>query len=292
VSSHSQVGDYLKARRDLVRPQDVGLPVLGQRRVPGLRREEVAMLAGISADYYLRLEQGRDLNPSVQVLESLARVLLLDDEATAYLVGLASPQVRPRRRRRRHEAVPEGIRQLVASISLPAFVESRHFDVLVANDLARAVNPNLRVGDNRLRAMFLDPAEQALCPNFEQALDYLVASFRRSVGSDHDDPRVVQLVGELSLSSEAFRRRWARHDVHVREGALTVAQHPQVGELTLYKERLSVAGGDGLVLVLYHPGAHTDTAEKLALLGSLTSGSPGSASPGSAAPAASYLPLP
>jgi transcriptional regulator with XRE-family HTH domain len=269
VSSHSQLGDYLKARRDLVRPEDVGLPVMGRRRVSGLRREEVALLAGISSDYYLRLEQGRDHNPSVQVLESLARVLQLDDEATAYLVGLASPQVRRKTRRRRRETVPDSILQLVSALELPAFVESRHFDVLAANDLARAVNPNLRVGDNRMRAMFLDPAEQALCPSFDQAMAYMVASFRQSVGTDHDDPRFVEIVGELSLTSESFRRLWARHDVHVREGATTVAQHPQVGELTLHKERLSIAGGDGLTLVMYHPGADTDTAEKLTMLASL-----------------------
>jgi transcriptional regulator with XRE-family HTH domain len=270
MTSPGPLGEYLRARRDLIRPEDVGLPVMGQRRVVGLRREELALLAGISSDYYLRLEQGRDHNPSVQVLESLARVLRLDDTATAYLLGLAAPQGRSRSRRRRRQVVPDSVLQLVASIGLPAFVESRHFDVLVANDLATAVNPNLRAGDNRMRAMFLDPAEQALCPAFEQAMTYMVASFRRSVGTDTDDPRFVQLVGELSLSSADFRRLWARHDVLVREGAQTVAQHPQVGELSLFKERLAVEGTDGLTLVIYHPGTDARTAEKLSLLASLT----------------------
>ncbi len=269
MNANSQLGEYLRARRELVRPEDVSLPALGQRRVAGLRREEVAMLAGISSDYYLRLEQGRDHNPSVQVLESLARVLRLDETATAYLVGLAAPQRRQRARRHRRETVPASIRQLVASLVLPAFVESRYSDVLVANDLAYAVSPNLRVGENRMRTMFLDPAEQALCPNYEQAMAYMVAGLRQSVGTDTEDPRFIQLVGELSLSSDRFRQLWARHDVHAREGSQAAMDHPQVGTLTLHKERLSIGGGDGLVLVIYHPAPGTGSAEKLALLASL-----------------------
>jgi transcriptional regulator with XRE-family HTH domain len=276
MSTHSQLGDYLRARRELVQPADFGLPVLGQRRVAGLRREEVAMLAGISSDYYLRLEQGRDHNPSVQVLESLARVLRLDETATGYLIGLAAPPVRSRARRQRRDTVPAGILQLVASLGTPAFVESRHFDVLAANDLARAVSPNLRVGVNRMRAMFLDPAEQALCPNHEQAMAHLVAAFRQSIGTDVDDPRAAQVVGELSLASERFRRLWARHDVHTREGSQTAMYHPQVGELALHKERLAITDGDtdGLVLVVYHVVPGTGSAEKLSLLASLAAPSP------------------
>ncbi|MFC5679189.1 helix-turn-helix transcriptional regulator [Aeromicrobium endophyticum] len=266
MTSDNHLGEYLRARRELVRPDDVGLPAVGQRRVAGLRREEVAMLAGISSDYYLRLEQGRDRNPSAQVLESLARVLQLDDTATGYLLGLIAPRPRRAARRHRPSTVPDSIARLVSSIALPAFVESRHFDVLVANDLARAVNPNLRVGENRMLAMFLDPAERALCPDFEQAMAFMVASFRQSVGTDTDDPRFVQIVGELSLVSDRFRRLWARHDVHTREGAMTVAQHPEVGELRLFKERLVVEGADDLVLVMYHPADDHDTTSRLATL--------------------------
>jgi hypothetical protein len=196
-------------------------------------------------------------------------VLLLDETATSYLIGLASPRSRSRPRRHRPAMVPAGIRQLIESIGLPAFVESRHYDVLAANDLARAISPNLRVGENRMRAMFLDPAEQALCPSYELAMAHLVAGFRQSIGTDTDDPRVVQIVGELSLSSETFRRLWARHDVQAREGSQTAMHHPQVGELTLHKERLVVGGGGGLVLVVHHPAPGTGTAEKLALLASL-----------------------
>jgi transcriptional regulator with XRE-family HTH domain len=148
------LGEYLRARRELVTPEQAGVPVLSTRRVPGLRREEVAMLAGISADYYLRLEQGRDRNPSAQVLESLARVLQLDDDATAYLLGLGAEKPRRLRRRARRETVPPGVVKLVAALPLPAFVEGRYFDVLAANALATALSPRLVPGGNRLRDVF------------------------------------------------------------------------------------------------------------------------------------------
>jgi transcriptional regulator with XRE-family HTH domain len=271
VSENNMLGDYLRARRELVQPDSVGLPVNGVRRVAGLRREEVAMLAGISSDYYLRLEQGRDRNPSIQVLEALARVLRLDQAATDYLLGLAAPRPRHRRRRPRRETVPTGIRQLLDVLGLPAFVEGRYFDVLAANSLARALSPNLQVGQNRLRAVFLDPAEKALYPDWDQATARLVAGVRESVGTDADDPRFVQLVGELSLSSERFRRLWARHDVQAREGMPTRIHHPQVGDLTLSREKLAIGGAEGQLLVVYHAEPGTSSAEKMALLASLAS---------------------
>ncbi|MFB7598841.1 helix-turn-helix domain-containing protein [Streptomyces sp. NPDC056160] len=260
------LGDYLRARRELVTPERAGIPVLGVRRVPGLRREEVAMLAGISADYYLRLEQGRDRNPSVQVLESLARVLLLDDDATAYLLGLAADRPRRARRRPRKESVPTGIAKLLATLALPAFVEGRYFDVLAANPLASALSPRLAAGGNRLRDVFLDPAEQELYPDWPEATQGLVAGFRESVGTDTDDPRFIELVGELSLASPRFRQLWGRHDVRVRKGAATHIDHPQVGDLRLNREKLGISGTDGQMLVVYHPDAGSDSADKLALL--------------------------
>jgi transcriptional regulator with XRE-family HTH domain len=269
VTDTNLLGDYLRARREQVSPDDVGLPVHGVRRVAGLRREEVAMLAGISSDYYLRLEQGRDRNPSLQVLESLARVLMLNEAATNHLLGLAAPRPRHRQRRPKREVVPAGTLQLLDVIGLPAFVEGRYFDVLASNDLAAALSPNLRPGHNRLRAVFLDPAEKALYPDWEQATSRLVAGVRVSVGGDADDPRFVQLVGELSLSSERFRRLWARHDVRAHEGAPVRLMHPQVGELTLSREKLAVGGTDGQLLVVYHPQPGSSSADKLALLASL-----------------------
>ncbi|MFI7454591.1 helix-turn-helix domain-containing protein [Nonomuraea sp. NPDC049714] len=264
------LGDYVRARRELVTPEQAGIPVMGVRRVPGLRREEVAMLAGISADYYLRLEQGRDRNPSVQVLESLARVLRLDDDATAYLLRLGADKPRRRRRRPRKETVPPGITQLVATLPLPAYVEGRYFDVLAANALATALSPRLVAGGNRLRDIFLDPAEQALYPDWENATGGMVAGFRDSVGTDTDDPRFIELVGELSLSSPRFSRLWARHDVEACEGAPKRIDHPQVGGLHLHRERLGIGGAPGRTLVIYHPDPGTDNADKLALLASIT----------------------
>jgi transcriptional regulator with XRE-family HTH domain len=264
------LGDYLRARRELVTPEQAGVPVSSVRRVPGLRREEVAMLAGISADYYLRLEQGRDRNPSVQVLESLARVLQLDDDATAYLLGLGADKPRRARRRRRRETVPPGIAKLVATLPLPAFVEGRYFDVLAANALATALSPRLVTGGNRLRDVFLDPAEQGLYPSWETVTANLVAGFRQSVGTDTDDPRFIELVGELSLASPRFRQLWARHDVRARRGASMHVDHPQVGELRLNREKLDITGTEGQMLVIYHPDAGTENADKLALLASAT----------------------
>lgn len=266
------LGDFLHARRELVSPESLGLPQLGLRRVRGLRREEVAMLAGISADYYLRLEQGRDRGPSRQVLESIARVLQLDEDATAYLLSLSLSQGagRPRaaRRRPRKESVPSGIRLLLDTIELPAFIEGRYLDVLAANPYAAALSPRLVPGGNRLRDLFLDPAEQDLYPDWQEASAQIVAGFRQSVGTDVEDPRFIELVGALSLASPRFRELWARHDVARREGAMMRLDHPHVGELTLYREKLAISGTVGQMLVIYHPEPGTGNADKLALLAS------------------------
>ena len=261
------LGAFLRARRELVTPENAGVPVLGVRRVPGLRREEVAMLAGISADYYLRLERGRDRSPSLQVLESLAGVLRLDDDTRAYLLSLAADKPR-RRRRPRREVVPPSTAKLVAMLPLPAFVEGRYLDVLAANALATALSPRLVAGANRLRDLFFDPGEQALFPDWEAAAAGLVAGFRQAVGTDTDDPRFIELVGELSIASPLFRQLWGRHDVRPRIGAAVPFRHPIVGEIRLNREKLLVGGTDGIMLVVYHPDVGTDDADKLALLGS------------------------
>jgi transcriptional regulator with XRE-family HTH domain len=255
------LGEYLRARREQVDPASVGLRITGVRRTPGLRREEVATLAGISADYYLRLEQGRDRHPSPQVLAALARVFELDGAATDYLVSLAEPRPsRPRRPVKR--AVPKGILQLLDVLELPAFVEDRMFDVLAANQLATAISPSIRTGENRLRSLFLDEDEHALYPDWEQATAGLIASFRASIGSDTDDPRTAQLVGELSLRSEHFRRLWARHDVRGIGGGGARLDHPRLGMLELSREKLPIGDSGGQLLVIYHaaPGSASAAA--------------------------------
>lgn len=271
MSEESRLGDYLRARRELVTPEDIGLPVHGIRRVPGLRREEVAMLAGISSDYYLRLEQGRDRNPSAQVLDALARVLRLDETATGHLHQLAAARPRAHRRPLRR-TVPPATAQLLRAIGLPAFVTDRSLDVIAANALATALVPSVRVGENRLRSFFLDPAEQALHTDWTHTASRCVAAFRRRLGPDVDDPRVVRLVGELSLASEEFRRVWARHDVRPLGTGPIGMNHPQVGELNLTMSKLDVDGPDGMMLALYHAEPGTEDAERLALLASLTTG--------------------
>ncbi|MFD7025639.1 helix-turn-helix domain-containing protein [Promicromonospora sukumoe] len=268
MTRETQLSEYLRARRELVRPADVGLPEGGVRRVAGLRREEVALLAGISADYYLRLEQGRDRNPSAQVLESIARVLLLDEAATRHLLGLAAPAPR-RRRRPRREVVPEGTLRLLERVGIPGYIEGRYFDVLAVNPLAEALSPTLRVGRNRLRDLFLDPAEQALHPDWPAVAPQIVARFREAVGTDTDDERPARLVGELSLASERFRTLWARHDVNLGRPHVTHMLHPQVGELELDMEKLSIAGTDRQMVVLLHADPGSPSGERLALLASL-----------------------
>jgi transcriptional regulator with XRE-family HTH domain len=262
------LGAFLRARRELVTPEQAGIPDVGVRRVPGLRREEVAMLAGISADYYLRLERGRNRNPSLQVLESIARVLNLDEDHFAHLVTLAAETPRKRRSRPRRQTVPPGALKLLDSLVQPAFIEDRYFDILASNSLARALSPNLAVGGNQLRDLFLDPAEQALHPEWENVTECFIANLRQAVGNDVDDPRFIELTGELSLASPRFRRLWARHEVRRQWGTPLRMNHPQVGELTLNRERLTVAGTDSLMLVVFHPDAGSGNAEKLALLAS------------------------
>jgi hypothetical protein len=156
-------------------------------------------------------------------------------------------------------------------VGLPAFAEGRYFDVLAANSLARALSPNLQAGQNRLHAVFPGPAEKALYPDWEHATARLAAGFRESAGTDADDPRFGQLAGELSLSSERFRRLWARHDVQSREGMPARIHHPQAGDLTLSREKLTISGAQGQLLVIYHAQPGTSSAEKLGLLASLAS---------------------
>lgn len=230
------------------------------------------MLAGISAEYYLRLEQGRDRNPSAQVLRSIAAVLQLADES--YLLSLAAKRPRARRGAQRREVAPATTARLVNGLAFPAFIEGRHLDVLAANALAATLSPCLVPGRNRLRDVFLDPTERALFSNWHGAAAALLAGFRRSLGTGVDDPRVIDLVGELSLASADFATLWARHDVGPRTGAALTLDHPQVGELQLDREKLAITGTHGAMLVIYHPRPDTDSAEKLAFLAAFTAPPP------------------
>lgn len=260
------LGTFLQARRALVTPQRAGISVEGRRRVPGLRREEVAMLAGISVDYYLRLERGRDRNPSPQVVEALSRVLDLDDELREHLDLLA----RGTDRRVRQSASPKrpstGTLALLHSLSQPAFIEDRNLDIVAANDQARALSPRLAEGGNQLRDVFLDPAEQELHPDWDNVTMCLVAGVRKVAGHALAEPRLSELVTQLLRDSPRFAHLWHLHEVRGQHSAPLRLRHPVVGEMTLHRERLAVTGSEGLVLVIFHAEPGSVDADKLALL--------------------------
>ena len=262
VDGKSPLGAYLRARRELVTPEDAGLPRGPRRRVPGLRREELALLAGISPDYYLRLEQGRDHNPSPQVLDALARVLHLDRDGTRYLHELARADAPAEHLPRTEERVPPGVAQLIDGLDVPTFVQGRFLDVLAANAAARALSPQYRPGVNLLRAVFLDPADRDLHQDWDRATEEAVAGLRAGTLADLDDPRLTDLVAELSAQSARFRTLWDRQDVRWKVGGTSRLLHPVVGPLELRHEKFGVTGADGQLMVMYHadPGSPSHQA--------------------------------
>jgi transcriptional regulator with XRE-family HTH domain len=281
MQSGNALGEYLRARRELVSPESAGIPHIGRRRVPGLRRDELSLLAGVSTDYYVRLEQGRDRNPSPQVLDALAHALQLDEEATAHLHTLVGPERRAHRSGQEPERVPPSIRQLIAGWhDTPAYVQGRRLDVLAANPLATALSPLFTPGVNLLRAAFLDPTVRTLFGDHWESLAHnAIAGLRALIGPEVDDP-LNELVGELSVRSDHFRSLWARHDIRARaSGGARHIYHPQVGELELHYEHLQISGTDGQTLIIYHadPGSHT--AQALALLANLAADASANSTP-------------
>jgi transcriptional regulator with XRE-family HTH domain len=262
---------FLRARRDLLKPADVGLIEGERRRVAGLRREEVAMLAGISAEYYLRLEQGRERQPSDQVLESLANALQLNDDATQYMRNLARPAP-GQRRRATAEKVESGLQTLIDSWHLtPAYVQNRHMTVLIANPMARALSPYFAPGFNHLRSAFLEPEWPGLVRNGDTVDAILVSWLRFNIAEESpSDPELQSLVGELSLGSQRFRTLWARHDVKQKTSGQGLFDHPQVGPLDL-RYRALMLPETRQTLVAYYAAAGTPSEDRLRLLSSLAS---------------------
>ena len=246
--NRSAVGEYLRARRELLSPADVGLPQGERRRVHGLRRSEVAMLAGISPDYYLRLEQGRDGPPSDQVLTALGRALLLDDEGLEYLHHLAHP-VRGHSERSADHRVDDALLRLMALwTGTPAVVIDGCMDVLVSNPLAAALAPGIfEPGGNLVLAIF-EPLSRQAAPDWEELAGRTVASLR--LGADPDDPRLHDIVGELSTDPD-FSRLWARHDVQAFTTGTTTHYVADIGFIQLQFQNLAVPGRSGLVLTTY-----------------------------------------
>ncbi|MBB2937974.1 transcriptional regulator with XRE-family HTH domain [Amycolatopsis bartoniae] len=263
------LGEFLQARRALLDPAEFGLPDDGCRRVPGLRREELAFLAGVSPHYYARLEQGSDRNPSPVVLEAIAQALQLDETAADHLRRLAAAPPPRCRRGRDAEQVRPGLARMVEGWPQPAVVIGRYRDVLAANEPAMLLNPGFTPGRNLLRDVFLDPATRDVYPDWPAIARGVVASVRATAGTDLDDPRLTGLVGELSLKSAEFRELWARHDVHERTGGTKSYRNPLVGEITVQYESLSVTGETGQTLYVFSAEPGSAAERSLALLASL-----------------------
>jgi transcriptional regulator with XRE-family HTH domain len=264
-----ELGQYLKTRRARIQPEDVGLQAYGRRRVPGLRREELAQLAGVSVDYYVRLEQGRAGHPSESVLDALARALQLDDAERAHLFDLSRP-VRKRRPSRKVERVrPEMQRLIDALHELPAVVIGQRMDVLAWNPLACALGVDwgaLPLEErNVARRFFLDESSRELYPDWDEHARATVGWLRLAAGRHPDDPGLAELIGELSMKSDEFRRLWPRHDVREKTYGSKRFQHPLVGPLTLEYESLALPGDADQTLVVYtaEPGSESETALRL-----------------------------
>ncbi|MER5824661.1 helix-turn-helix transcriptional regulator [Streptomyces mirabilis] len=272
-AAENALGGFLRARRAQLRPEATGLPTSGRRRVPGLRREEVATLAGVSTDYYMRLEQGRERHPSQQVLEAVARALRLDDEAVAHLYRVATPTARRTRRAPRVERVAPHLRRLLDTWSdTPAFVLGHALDVLARNRLAGALYAGFTHPDNLLRMTFLDPAAHHFHRDWDRAAESTVATLRRAAGIDPEDPRLRELVGELSMKSADFRVLWARHDVRGKTREAKLFHHAEVGDLELHYEAFTVNSAPTQQLIVYQAEPGSTSADALALLGSLSAG--------------------
>jgi transcriptional regulator with XRE-family HTH domain len=273
LDRRAELSEFLRTRRARLKPEDVGLPYFGrQRRVPGLRREELAQLAGVSAAYYTRLEQGNGRNVSAEVLDSIARALRLTDAEHAHLMHLAKPKQHKKKPAARTEQVRGAVRHLLEAIEVPAYVSGRRADILAWNGMAAAV-----FGDwsqvpaqerNWARMVFLKPEYRELFVLWEQKAADVVSGLRMTAGCHPDDPRLSALVGELSVKSEEFRLLWAAHEVKEKNYGVKQLRHPLVGELTLYCETFPLSDGTEQVLVTYHAEPGSPSAEALRLLAS------------------------
>jgi transcriptional regulator with XRE-family HTH domain len=279
MDQNSELREFLRTRRARLSVDDVDVDSTRRvRRVPGLRREEVAQLAGVSVDYYTRLEQGRHLNVSDEVLDAVARALRLDDTERSYLFQIA--RVNPRRGRRRTPApvqrVRPSIRRILETLDdvIPAFVFGRRMDVLAANRLARALMTDFDAlaprDRNLLRYTFLDESTRELFADWEEVARDNVAILRLDAGRHPDDPLLIELVGELSVKSEEFCRWWADHNVRERTHGVKRYHHPLVGDLTVDYESVALLGDPDQTLCIYTAEAGSPSETALQLLANWT----------------------
>ncbi|WP_119729037.1 helix-turn-helix domain-containing protein [Thermomonospora amylolytica] len=275
----AELAEFLRTRRARLRPEDVGLRPFGgaRRRVPGLRREELAQLAGVSVDYYVRLEQGRTQNVSEEVLAAVAQALRLDETEYTHLRNLARPVRRARRPAARAEwaeKVRPGLQRLLdMAEGVPAYVMGRRGDVLAWNRLAATVFVDFGAlppaERNWVRMIFLNDEVRRLFADWTGKARETVGFLRLQAGAHPDDRELAALVGELSVKSEDFRRWWADHNVKEKTHGRKVIRHPQVGELALDYESLRPVGESDQVLVTYTAPAGSEAEAALRLLGSL-----------------------
>ncbi|WP_199444539.1 helix-turn-helix transcriptional regulator [Umezawaea beigongshangensis] len=260
--SGTPLGDFLRARREALKPQDVGLPEHGRRRVKGLRREEVAMLAGVSSDYYVRLEQGRESSPSAQVVDAVARALRLDVAATEHLWLLVRPAEAGVWQHTQSRAVHAQLRQLMDGwTTSPAFVLGPALDLLACNAMARALHEGFARADNLARMVFLDPAGREFYQEWERAAHSCVAEIRAAYGHDPHSTRIAEVVAELSAASPEFVELWARHDVKPKTQESKHLRHPHVGDLHILFSAFGVNGAPHQQLVVYQAEPASPTAE-------------------------------
>lgn len=280
MDSRAEIRDFLTTRRARITPERAGLPAYGgHRRVAGLRREEVALLAGVSVDYYTRLERGNLSGVSDSVLEALARALQLDEAERAHLFDLArsanTSAATARTRRTRAPRLRAEVQRLLDAMTMaPAYVRNGRLDILGANPLGRAVFAPLfdtaAVTSNIARFIFLDSAAQAFYRDWEELAGDTIALLRAEAGRDPYDRALTELVGELSTRSEVFRTWWAAHNVRLHRSGVKHLHHPVVGDLTLAYESLELVMDPGLRLNAYTAEPGSASQEALNLLASWT----------------------
>ncbi|GGK74389.1 helix-turn-helix transcriptional regulator [Mangrovihabitans endophyticus] len=276
MDTQDDVREFLASRRARITPEQAGLPSFGgTRRVAGLRRAEVAMLAGVSPDYYTRLERGNLAGVSDTVLDAIARALQLDDAERSHLYDLArAANTRPRARRRpAKQQVRPGVQSLLdAMTDAPAFVRNGRLDILAANRLGEALyapafgTPHRPV--NLARFCFLDTGAEDFYPGWEEAANTTVALLRTEAGRDPYDRALTDLVGELATRSDDFRTRWAAHNVRLHHTGVKHFQHPVVGRLDLAFEAMPLPADPGLTLTAYSAQADTPSHDALRVLAS------------------------
>ena len=276
MDARREFADFLASRRAKITPEQAGLPVYGgTRRVSGLRREEVALMAGVSADYYVKLERGNARGVSDSVLEALARALQLDEAEHDHLFDLAravNTASRIPRRGPKPQVRPSVQRVLDSMATAPAYVRNRRLDILAANRLGRAliapVFADPRRPANLARFMFLDPAARDYYLEWEPMASDVVAILRSEAGRDPHDKALQDLIGELSTRSELFRSRWAAHNVRLHRTGVKRLQHPVVGELTLDFDAMELPADTGLTVIAYSAEPASPSADNLRLLAS------------------------